>query len=260
MGAHHVPILGEELGIFFLTIADSLTPACFVWLLYIALEPHVRRRWPKLIISWTRLMAGSINDPMVGRDLLMGCLLGLIHASCISLGALLPRLLRTNATPAVLGDVLGLGSTRTMVAVFLNGQVVSSVFVGFAFLFFLLLLYIILRRQWLATGAMFLIVLAIEIAAFAAAGPRLYWIASILIALTIVTLVARFGLLATMAAQLSFFMGTRYPLTTDLSAWYSSSMIFALIVILGLAVYGFYVSLGGQSVFGERPISAPATS
>lgn len=68
----------------------------------------------------------------------------------------------------------------------------------------LLLLYIILRRQWLAIAAMFVIALLIELSAFAAAGPRLFWIVSTLIALTIVTVVARFALLASMAHQLFF--------------------------------------------------------
>jgi hypothetical protein len=188
---------------------------------------------------------------MVGRDLLIGGLMGLLHAACIPLGALLPRLFGIDATPTLLGNVLVLGGVRTMLAVFLSSHVVMSVFLGFGFLFFLLLLYIILRRQWLAIAAMFLIVLLIELSAFAAAGPRLFWIASILIAMTIVIVVARFGLLATMAHQLFFFLAIMYPLTTDFSAWYAPSMIFAVVLAVGLAVYGFYCTLCGQSLFGD---------
>jgi hypothetical protein len=256
IGADHVPEMGE-LDIIFLTFAFSITPAALTWILYIALEPAVRRRWPKLIISWSRLMAGSVRDPMVGRDLLIGALLGLVHAACISLGALLPRVFGINAAPVILGNVLTLGSARTMLGVFLSSHLAISVFVGFGFLFFLLLLYIILRRQWLAAVAFFVIVAVIEVSAFAAAGPRFYWIASILIALSITVVVARFGLLATIAAQLSFFMATVYPVTTDFSVWYVQTMMFAMVVILALAVYGFYISLGGQPVFGERPASRP---
>ena len=197
-------------------------------------------------------MAGNFRDPMVGRDLLMGGLLGLLHGACIALGALLPHLFGIDSIPTVPGNVFMLGSVRTMLAVFLSSHVVMSVFSGFGFLFFLLLLYIILRRQWLAIAAMLLIALLIEISAFAAAGPRLYWIVSTLIALTIVTVVARFGLLATMAHQLFFFLAMMYPLTTDFSAWYSPSMVFALALAVGIAVYGFYTSLGGQSLFGNR--------
>ena len=59
-------------------------------------------------------------------------------------------------------------------------------------------------------------------------------------------------LLATMVAQLFFFLTRPYPLTTDFSVWYATSTIFALVIALGLAIYGFYISLGGQRVFGGK--------
>ncbi len=48
-----------------------------MWLLYIALEPYVRRNWPQTIISWTRLVSGRLRDPLVGRDIVSGILLGM---------------------------------------------------------------------------------------------------------------------------------------------------------------------------------------
>ena len=197
-------------------------------------------------------MAGNFRDPMVGRDLLIGGMLGLVHSACIAIGALLPRLFGIETAPTIPGNVFILGSVRSMLAVFLGSHLAMSVFVGFGFLFFLLLLYIILRRQWLAIAAMFLIALLIELTAFAAAGPWLFWVVSIFITLTIVTVVARFGLLATMAHQLFFFLTLMYPMTTDFSVWYAPSMVFALALVVGIAVYGFYISLGGQSLFGNR--------
>ncbi len=252
VGAHHIPDISEELGLVTLIIAYALTPAALIWLLYIALEPHVRKRWPRLIISWSRLMAGNFKDPMVGRDLLLGGLLGLMHGCSIAFGVLLPRWFGYEAPPTIFSNALHLSGMRLMLAVFLNQFVIGSVFVGFAFLFFLLLLYMILRRQWLATVALFITALVIELSAFAASAASLYWVASILIALSIVTVVARFGLLATMAAQLFFFLSLTYPLTTNLSAWYAQSTLFALAIALGLAIYGFYISLGGQRVFGDK--------
>jgi len=257
IGAHHVPDIGEELSLITLMVAYSLTPAALIWLLYLALEPHVRRRWPRLIISWTRLMAGGFRDPMVGRDLLMGGLLGLIHGACIPLGLLIPRLFGYDAPPIITLNMLTLGSMRTLLAVFLSSQLVASVFVGFAFLFLLLLLYILLRKEWLATLALFVIALAVEILAFALIGPKLFWIASILVALSITIVVARFGLLATMTAQLFFFLSVTYPLTTDFSVWYASSTVFALVVALGISVYGFYTSLGGRRLFADRLLGEP---
>jgi len=44
--------------------------------LYLSLEPYVRRRWPQMLIGWSRLLDGGWRDPLVGRDLLIGGLAG----------------------------------------------------------------------------------------------------------------------------------------------------------------------------------------
>ena len=49
-----------------------------MWLAYVAIEPIVRRRWPDLLISWTRLVSGRFRDPLVGRDALAGILGGAV--------------------------------------------------------------------------------------------------------------------------------------------------------------------------------------
>jgi serine/threonine-protein kinase len=56
-----------------------------VWLLYVALEPFARRRFPKTLISWKRLLAGRIRDPLVGRDILVGAALGTLSAVILRL-------------------------------------------------------------------------------------------------------------------------------------------------------------------------------
>ena len=43
-----------------------------MWLLYLALEPYVRKFWPTTLISWSRCVAGNALDPQVGRDVLIG--------------------------------------------------------------------------------------------------------------------------------------------------------------------------------------------
>ena len=49
-----------------------------MWTAYLALEPYVRRNWPTTLISWTSLLAGRVTDPIVGRDVLIGMLAGLV--------------------------------------------------------------------------------------------------------------------------------------------------------------------------------------
>ena len=44
---------------------------------YLAFEPFVRKRWPDVLISWTRALQGAFKDPLVGRDLLLGLSAGI---------------------------------------------------------------------------------------------------------------------------------------------------------------------------------------
>ena len=73
-GAHHVPNF-DELEIFIEFLAWGFAWSCLLWVLYLALEPYVRRRWPATLVSWSRLLAGGFRDLLVGRDVLAGCFL-----------------------------------------------------------------------------------------------------------------------------------------------------------------------------------------
>src|SRR5439155_2469850 len=76
--AHHVSDAFEEM-IAILSIAGLvLLMAAMTWIGYIAIEPLVRRRWPRMLIAVSRLLAGRLRDPMIGRDLLIGGTAGLI--------------------------------------------------------------------------------------------------------------------------------------------------------------------------------------
>src|SRR5262249_4989028 len=68
----------EGFGLFLIAIGNALFSAAMVWAVYLAMEPYVRRHWPHSIISWSRLLAGRLRDPLLGRDLLLGVLLGLV--------------------------------------------------------------------------------------------------------------------------------------------------------------------------------------
>jgi ribosomal protein L31 len=72
-------------------IQDSLWAGAQLWLAYIALEPVVRRLWPRTLISWTRVLAGRWRDPLVARDVLIGLLVGLGYDLVFAAGNVLER-------------------------------------------------------------------------------------------------------------------------------------------------------------------------
>jgi len=75
-GSTHFADVNVEIGRFFTAIGAALFGAGLLWLLYLALEPYVRKFWPSTLVSWSRLLAGQLRDPRVGRDILIGTLFG----------------------------------------------------------------------------------------------------------------------------------------------------------------------------------------
>jgi hypothetical protein len=77
LGIHHVGTL-YEVGLFVAGVAACLFAAGLLWTLYVALEPYVRRNWPRILVTWSRLLSGETRDPLVGRDILFGCVVGVV--------------------------------------------------------------------------------------------------------------------------------------------------------------------------------------
>src|SRR5580765_3647387 len=74
LGAHHTAgSITEQITS---ALAWGLYDFAYGWLFYMAIEPYVRKTWPSILTSWARLVDGSWGDSRVGRDLLMGCLVG----------------------------------------------------------------------------------------------------------------------------------------------------------------------------------------
>jgi hypothetical protein len=71
LGAHHVTGR-EEMQLVRLMVYLALYNAAVIYVAYLAIEPHVRRRWPAVLVGWSRLLAGQFRDPLVGRELLIG--------------------------------------------------------------------------------------------------------------------------------------------------------------------------------------------
>jgi Protein kinase domain len=245
-GAHHVPN-SSELGLFLEFLAWGFGWSYFLWLLYIALEPYVRRRWPAMLVSWSRVLAGGFRDPMVGRDILAGCLLA-------SFTTAVPRLVWfvffwCGYPPPQLdsGPQWQFLGARVIVA----DLALSSIFAPFLFLaslFILFLLRALLRKEWAAALAWVLL-----FTLFAAGYNRFDPVASVdslIFSSLAVFVLIRFGLLALVVNFMVHHILENFPLTTHGSAWYSGISLAGILLISAMAFYGFYTSLGGRPVFG----------
>ena len=248
--ADHIPNLAIEISLLTKMAGTALFNAALIGLIYLALEPFVRRRWASLIISWNRLLAGDFSDPLVGRDILIGGLLGLAHPTMIYLMTLLPDLMGITVAPNPSAQVTSLQGFRHLLANFI-GQSAGSIFMSLSALLLLVLLVTIFRKQWLAIAVFWTLDFLI-LGLFFASGDWIAWIGVALIAAITIICVARFGLLATISFFIFFHLTFHNPITANISSWYFGNTIFAAVLILGLAIYGFYISIAGQKVFQTK--------
>ena len=243
-GAHHVPNF-SEFGLFVECLAWGLAWSCFMWVLYIALEPYVRRRWPATLVSWSRLLAGGFRDPLVGRDVLAGCFLAPFTIALGRLPWFVPSWLgHPPPQPGSGPQWLFLGA-RAIVANEALTLMLAPIF-WLALLFVLFLLRVLLRKQWAAAVAW-----ALLFAVLAPLGndPDAVVDALIFSSLAVFVMI-RFGLLALVTNLMIFNILQNFPLTTQGSVWYAGISLAGILIMAAITLYAFYTSLGGRPVFG----------
>jgi serine/threonine-protein kinase len=245
LDAHHIWTL-EEFDLFIEHMKSALFQAIFLWLLYVALEPYVRRRWPDIIISWTRLLAGDLRDPLVGRDILIGSILGAAQIINNFLVDLVPKWLGFPPNEPYINGQSMLGMRHFMPG--FSRLFTSSLFLAFVLLFLLLLFFIVLRRKWLAAAATWLILGSLLVLARREA-PMVGRLFGLTGALILVVGLYRYGLLAAITGGFIFHAWVFFPITTKLSAWWAADFIPVLIIYAALVIYAFYTSLAGQKLF-----------
>ena len=246
IGSNHLPNIAE-LQSLLTGIGASLLWAGILWVLYIALEPYVRRRWPQTIVGWSRMISGRLRDPVVGGEILVGTVAGvavmvlyecrqLVHAH---LGAP-PRFLTES------GPVDGLrGAAATWVA-----HLGISMIEALVLLFVIFLFRLIARREW-GAGALYCILIVIldNLGGGHAAIGALFSAAGA--ALTVFILI-RYGLVALAVFRFVDALLRSFPLTLDFSKWYAGQSLLALVTVLALAVLGFREALAGRAVLREE--------
>ena len=219
LAGHHVLDTGGEFGMFLRAFSAALAVAAFVWLSYMALEPYVRRRWPDVLISWTRLLSGKVWDPLVGRDALAGALMGTVAALSGYVLDALPYWFNVPGITPIPSVTDSLGGPNRFSAVCLTLLLFSGVIITLVTLSLLFLARVFLRKQWLAVGLTGLILTVLNLGS---SGEN-FWVALpfalISVALSLFVLI-RFGLLALYVFNVYSSLLTLLPVTLDFSRWY----------------------------------------
>jgi serine/threonine-protein kinase len=254
---HHVSDLGEESVLMVVALGNALTLGLLSWVLYMALEPYARRLWPEALVSWSRLLAGRFTDPLVGRDLLIGFIFGTGFVILNVLTRVLPKWMGLPPSAPIAWGMQALNGGRLAFGqIFIIPLISLSVPLGHFMMF--LLLRIILRKQWLAAIAYCAILsLSMAVTLGVQAGEvsqgLFFFGAGIgaLIAVIVLTILVRFGLLAAAGCFLIANHIPRFPVTLDTAAPYFGASMFGLLVAAAITIAAFYVSLAGRPMLGE---------
>ena len=224
------------------------------WVPYIALEPRVRRLWPKKVASWARLLAGRFADPLVGRDVLFGLCGAVALQVVLRLYFLVPGWIgRASPRPEAIWPDTLLGP-RHFLSEVLRFQD-KAIFFGFGLLLLLVFLQWALRVEWLAV----LVGIGLVAATWYGEIPTFYpvW-SAVVTGLRIagfVFLLRRFGLLPVIVAIFFDSFLNTFPVALDLSAWYAESTVFALGLVIGLSSAALWVALGRPRAASPPPRS-----
>jgi serine/threonine-protein kinase len=244
--AHLVPGIGT-VGLMILAVSTSLFLSGLIMVLYLALEPYVRRYWPQAIISWSRLLTGRVRDPLVGRDILFGVLLGVAWIAIFKAKSFV--LIHMGSSPDLLSTDYLLGARRSL-GVWVS-QFPAAILATLEFFFLFLGLKILLKKEWLA--ALVFVALFTTIRSLGSDHAAVEAATSIIVYLIASLIMYRFGLVALACAIFTVDLIANVPFTADLSAWYFGMSMFALLSVVALAVWGFYYSLGGASLRKTGP-------
>ncbi len=250
LGAHHVASPAET-DAFMSHLAYAMWRVGTAYVFYLAIEPYARRLWPQVLVSWVRVLEGRFRDPLVGRDLMIGCAGGAI-------GALLDRL--QIWIPQRLGAAVALPSWSPWTLEPLRGAVPAFVSIlgvhtqQLLDVIFPLTLLLIFRLLFRRAVPAFVAVALVGIVLFLPdSGSTAAYLVSQTIFLVVLGFVLfRSGILGFATAMNITALITELPLTPRPASWYAGATLLSLAFITAPALYGFWTSQAGRPLFRDE--------
>jgi hypothetical protein len=231
--------------------AVELLNAAIIWLVYMALEPYVRRYSADILMSWSRLLGGRLRDPRVGRDVLVGIVAGLTISIVGGLVGLAPAWLGyPPVPPRNLNTLLEfLLSTRRGLSVLLS-MPMNALLYGMLTTLLFALVRMAVKRTWIATLVTIIVGTFVLVST---SGTQYVWLnaaAAVVLAVVFVGVLVRFGMFPLMMTFLINNIATS-GLTTDVGKLYAPTAIWLMALVAAMAAFGYYASRAGEPLFGK---------
>jgi serine/threonine-protein kinase len=241
--ASHVPTFWE-LYLLVMGLSWAAFQAGLVGLLYLAVEPFIRKNWPDALISWARIMGGRFRDPLAASHVLAGVCAGMVLSLLRTAALLAAKDLTSEPVTAVT-----LSGARFNFGVALSG-LNQTTFYATGFILVLVLLRSVARRTWVA-DALFVVL-------FGFLGPSLES-SPVAIPVAVLTNVAtiwilrRFGLLA--FAAIVYTNGVFHFHLITVASWHAAYSLTTLLIVATVAAWSLYAILASRPGTASRPAS-----
>ena len=227
----------EPIPVWYWMIHLPLFPPLAASLIYLGVEPFLRRRWPHRLIAWARLLEGRFSDPLVGREILLGSLAG----AAIVLGHCAPRVLEGTHDLDLLLISLPLGRAADFWS-YIASAFSDGLMQGLGSFAMILLLRVVFRRDWAAFVGLGLVWALVGINSWNVSAVQVIGLA---LAVVCLVLSARVGVFALVVAGVtSDLLGICTPLTLDFSRWYAWRTGVIALLVFAIVAWGFRAVMG----------------
>ena len=245
--SHHNSSVGLEMTTILSCLINGLGRTVRFWIYYLALEPFVRKTWPKVLVSWNRLLQGKVTDPFVAKEILIGCVLGAVGAGLVAVSvtiddASVQTLMgRKFCKPEILagGQFVIAGMIQALYGA-LPGVFTMLVIVVFR---------LITRFDALAILAF------VSYWTYVSSGPNDSWMSILLTALLqllTVIIVLKFGLLALIVFNIVEALLTFFPITFNTDDWFFPMGLIGFAIPAVIAIAAFFLAMGDKSPLRPR--------
>jgi hypothetical protein len=245
------------------TLGVAMLLAGVLYLLYLAVEPYVRRGWPAALVGWSRLLSGLVRDAVVGRELLIGIACGIVLALLDRLNHLAPAFLGWPEPVPPFPDAGALLDVRQLLTTIVDGigqGLRTALVVALQFAVARWFVHRIARR-WhvrqisidVVAAVLVIVVVMLFGAVDSAAEPDRLWlpvlVGNIELAIALLAM-TRVGVLAAAVMYAVRSLLNDVPLTLDVTRFYAGGGWFVLLSMLILAALGLWWARAGQPLFG----------
>jgi hypothetical protein len=234
-----------ELNRFFQTVGEALFAGGLLYVMYLALEPAVRRYWPDSLLGWTRLVQGQVLDARVGRDVLVGLGGGAVIVVLFGIRWPLHAALGHDLPTAELGNPRVFEGPGYVLGLFSSLFAFQATFNAMWCIFAIVGLKRLLKRMWLVAIAASLFFTFVAASGMYTDQPGFLWLnfaTAVAVVSVIIVMAIRFGLLAAAATFLVTLWTTNIPWTTATDRWDFPLSALAFGLLAAVALFGAWAA------------------